>query len=236
MFRREVSKLRRTAAVFVALSAIVGLVVVSPAGAQDESDPIWLQRNPIPESEARQYEVLEVGPNGRALVSAPLGRVYGDVGDGYALIVGDDMLGICTDAPMIEIDTVVYRQPGSFVVRTQPGGATEIPMYLYEVDPELGVFDFFGQVCGGFAENGTPIPPPTAVGLGTFRVFEQPTVVPWLWDGVQPAGKYRNSVEGTFADVDGNTFDVDASARLRIGEDLDLELLELELDVVPTAG
>lgn len=225
----------RPGRVMLALAAVfalaAGLIVVQPVSAQDRSSPSWLDRNPIPADQSDQFEVNEVRPNGRVSVTQPFGRVYGSEGDGYALIVGDDMIGVCTGAPQVALDTVVYRADGSFVVRTEVGGA-EVPMYLYETD--LDVFGFFGEVCGAFAE-GTPIPAPTAVGLGTFRVFERPTVVPWLWNGVQPVGQYRNSVEGTFADAQGNTFEVDAFAGFAVNEDLEPQFNRLELNVTPTA-
>jgi len=230
----ESKRFRRAVGVLAGVAMMLGLAVVTPVGAQDTDQalPRWLVNNPIPEDQP--FEVLEVRPNGRVLVSGPLGRVYGSAGDGYALIGTDDMLQVCLDPVASPEEFIVYRSNGTFVSRT---GSQGIPIraYLYETD--LAVFDYFDEVCTAFHEEGTPIPAPFASSIATLKAFERPSQP--IWNGVeQPPGIYRNSIAGVFADVDGNLFDVEGVARFEILEGVEgpPNFEQLTLEVTPTAG
>ena len=224
----------RVLGVVAVVATLFGLFTVSPLGAQDEvPEPFWLQNEPIPEG--APHSIVDIGASGRVTATGPLARVYGEAGDGFALIAGGDLLDVCTSPYPREREMRVYRQGDSFVVRLGAGGQN-MPMFLYETD--LGVFDLFDSACGGFFENGEPVPHAVASGIGTMKLFERPSELPWITqDGPQPSGIYRNSIEATLLDADGNTYEVDAAARFTVAETgafPDFEVLEL--NVVAPAG
>ena len=161
--------------------------------------------------------------------------MYGEAGDGFALIAGGDLLDVCTSPYPREREMRIYRQGDGFVVRLGAAGQ-DMPMFLYETD--LGVFELFDSACGGFFENGTPIPHAVASGVGTMKLFERPSELPWVSaGGPPPVGSYRNSVEGTLLDADGGTYEVDAAARFTVEEEGGDPIFEiLELNVTPPAG
>ena len=196
---------KRLLGLIASVAVLFSLIAVNPLGAQDEvPEPFWLQNEPIPEG--APHSILEIGANGRVTATGPLARVYGEAGDGFALIAGGDLLDVCTSPYPREREMRVYRQGDGFVVRLGAAGQ-DMPMYLYETD--LDVFSLFDEACGGFFENGTPIPTAIASGIGNMRLFERPSELPWVTaGGPQPAGSYRNSVEATLLDAQGNIYEV----------------------------
>lgn len=225
---------KRLLGMIATIAVLIGALSVSPLGAQDEvPEPFWLQNEPIPEG--APHSILDIGANGRVTATGPLARVYGEAGDGFALIAGGDLLDVCTSPYPREREMRVYRQGDGFVVRLGAGGQ-DLPMYLYETD--LDVFSLFDEACGGFFENGEPIPHAIASGVGTMKLFERQSQLPWIvGGGPQPAGIYRNSVEASLLDAQGNVYEVDAEARFTVETDggaPDFEVLEL--NVTPPAG
>ena len=225
---------KRWLGIIASAAVLFSLFAVNPLGAQDEvPEPFWLANEPIPEG--APHSILEIGANGRVTATGPLGRVYGEAGDGFALIAGGDLLDVCTSPYPREREMRIYRQGDGFVVRLGAAGQ-DMPMFLYETD--LGVFELFDSACGGFFENGTPIPHAVASGVGTMKLFERPSELPWVVaGGPPPVGSYRNSVEGTLLDADGGTYEVDAAARFTVEEEGGDPIFEiLELNVTPPAG
>lgn len=121
----------RAVGVVAVLALVVSILSVGSAGAQEQTVPKWLERNPVPEG--APFEIGDVGANGRVQFSGPLARVYGEAGDGYALIAGADMLSVCTDEVPPSKPGIAYRGDGHFVIRTAPGGE-QVRTYLYKTD------------------------------------------------------------------------------------------------------
>jgi hypothetical protein len=224
---------RRTIGAVIALIAVLGTLLAPGAvSAQDDSPvlPSWLQRFDIPE----RVEIVSVGANGRVMFEAPLARVYGEPGDGFAAVAGGDMMNVCRDTKPDAAEGVRYRRNGQFVTTTKPGGV-EVPTFVYKT--ELGIFEFFDEVCGGWFGNGIPIPAPFASGLLELRATDWNPTEPAVLSEAFPVGRYRNSVRGVVADVDGNTFDVFAIAGFRVAvENRDPQFCRTETTVTPTAG
>lgn len=66
------------------------------------------------------------------------------------------------------------------------------------------------------------------------RVFERPEALPWV-NPEQGPGRYRNSVRGVLADVDGNTFDVSSFAGFVVSDEGEFTFNRLELTVAAVA-
>jgi hypothetical protein len=217
----------------VALLAVASTVLVpGSVSAQDDSPvlPRWMEGFDLPD----HVEIVSVGANGRVMMTSPLGRVYGEAGDGYAIIAGGDLLSVCADEAPRDQEGVMYRRNGQYVTTTKPGGV-QIPTYVYKTDG--GVFDLFGEACEGWFENGTPIPTAFASGYLEVRATDWNPVTPGVFAEEQPVGRYRNSVRGVVADAEGNTFDVFAFAGYRVLADGgEPRFTRNEVSVTPTAG
>ncbi len=196
------------------LAIIAGLLGTAQAGAQQGS---ILDGYEIPE----WMEVGDVLENGDVEFMAPIARVYGDKGEDWALVAGADLLSVCLDEPPASQPGVLWQQSsGTFANRVADD--VQVRGYLYEKDPSVDIFEFFGQVCGGFFENGSPIPAPYASGYMDLRNRERGHSAPFFTFEEQPAGRYRNSARGTLADRDGNTFTVSGVANYRVTKSGDL--------------
>ncbi|MFT7474581.1 MAG: hypothetical protein ACI81L_001506 [Verrucomicrobiales bacterium] len=120
---------RRKIGAVIALLAVLGaLLAPGVVSAQDDSPvlPRWLQRFDVPQD----MEILSVGANGRVTFEAPLARVYGEAGDGFAVLAGGDIMNVCRDTKPASIEGVLYRRNGQFVTTSKPGGV-EVPTFVY---------------------------------------------------------------------------------------------------------
>lgn len=136
----------------------------------------------------------------------------------FAVMIGGDLWDACGARPGNEGGTpatskvlVKEIRNGKYVVKSPPRGhSSYISVYRTEMPPPV----FFGEVCGGFFENGDPIPPPFASGFGTVHHKS------WVSDVMevmndstpQPRGRYRNGVEGVVVDANGTVYDVQTVA------------------------
>jgi hypothetical protein len=142
-------------------------------------------------------EVSVHGTNGKwTYYSAPLGRVYGMPGDGYALIAGASLEDVCSGPPGQVKQQIRKAKDGTFISKIINNGLWTT-VNLYKTD--LGVFAFFDKWCPVFGGGGD-IPQPTATGIGILRDKS------WTTDPFaefQPVGRYRNGVRATLFGSDG---------------------------------
>jgi len=192
--------------ILAVLAMAASLVFLAPAAATHEDSVI-----------PQGVEFVRTKADGTEVFKMPSLFVYDNTtGDQleYLTIHGGDMLDICEVRPGDEdglpgkAKTLVRElSNGTFLVKGTPAGYTS---YVSVYKTDMNVPDFFGSVCGGFFEAGAPIPPPFATGTATFRhkswVKDPMDVLDYAtW---QPAGRYRNGVEGTVVDVDGILYDL----------------------------
>lgn len=149
--------------------------------------------------------------------SGPYGRVYGNGTDGFVVIAGGSIEDVCFDnAPPSLHGEFRQRADGTWDNRTR-GGQTTVA-YVYETD--LDVFAFFGEACGGFFGEGTPLP--EAFASGQARVEER------SWDLAEPfpptqVGQFVNWVDGVLTGADGHSYKVRAVADFEGFESGDLD-------------
>ena len=197
---------RRVHGVIAVLALAASVVFVAPVSAQDE---------PLPPG----VEVVRTKGDGTVVYRAPQAFAYDNTTGGdlqYVVVQGGDMFDVCgirDPEGLPPLAKVLVRERGKrHVIKTAPAGVTS---YTSVYRTNLPVIpDFFDATCGGFFENGTPIPAPFATGLTTLRRWESVVDVRDALDIRTPQGrgKYRNGVTGVVADADGNTYDLEAVA------------------------
>ena len=103
----------------------------------------------------------------------------------------------------------LVRRIGKWTVKT-PAGGTQVFAYVYDTD--LGGDDFFGAMCGGMFENGTPPLAPLAVGMVTLENRDRNIAdITTALSGTGPFNaSLNNSITGLVSDRDGNVFELDA--------------------------
>jgi hypothetical protein len=218
----EKKRVRRGAAVMLVF-ALASALLIPAAGAQEDDGVDHVHNENVTIGEPRA--------DGKTPFSAPLARVYGEPGDGYAVIAGGTLIDVCMDNPPVARDGLFFqRGNGTYTLKTLPGG-TDIGVYVYKTD--LGVFELFDQACGGFFREGIPIPPPIANGIGTIWNKEWGLAELPFDAEAQPPGRYRNSVDAMVVDGDGNQFQVNALANYRIKQNGEPRFLALSLSVTP---
>ena len=194
--------MKRTLATLVAVVIVGGtLSIASVAGAQDQANPWFVDRfEPVGSA-----EITEVRTNGRVAFEIPTARVYGDASHDFWVLAGIDLMDVCLGNTEPAETLITYRENGRFVLRS-PAGGIDVSTYVY---PRTGddVFAWFGEVCEGWAVDRTPLPAPVASGIATLRILSNPDVPTWSTE-FQPGGVFRNGVEGTLADADGNLWNV----------------------------
>ena len=195
---------RRITALVGALAVLVGAVVAAPAGAQDPGIPDL----------GPDTTLINERPNGKLIVETPIGRIYGNLPgeapDGLFVITGDAIEKACTStAPPLHRMVLVPQANGKWTVKT-PAGGTQVFAYVYDTD--LGGDDFFGAMCGGMFENGTPPLAPLAVGMVTLENRDRNIAdITTALSGTGPFNaSLNNSITGLVSDRDGNVFELDA--------------------------
>lgn len=204
----------------VALLAVLVMIVPAAALSADADSP----------SEA--VEILaQYGE--RTAFTGPLGRIYGP-GNGYAVIVGDSISAICDGAiPPQTLGLATQRGDGTWHNEI-PFGGEDRKLFLYEVDPGVGVLEFLGASCGEVAEGGEA-PEPLAYGYGRFRAEQWDLAEPY-WNDLEPqqAGRYRNSISSNDVfDEDGNRYRVVATANYQLLEDGTPDFFKHSIEVIP---
>lgn len=198
---------RRTA---LALAAVAAVVLPTAVFADDGSG--------LPEIPDAPEDVTVLGyhGNGELAFVAPLGRVYGSVGDGYAVISGETIEVVCSGvAPADTLGTARQASDGTWENRTPLGGVIRTA-YVYEVNPNEGVFDFFGRVCPAIGA-GEPAPVPFASGEVRQRDRQWELDSPYnTYTGPQQPGRYKNSVKGDVTAPDGTVYELIAKVDYRL--------------------
>ncbi len=196
---------RRFMALVAILAVLVGTVVITPAGAQEDAVPDL----------GPNTTLIKERANGKLVVETPIGRVYGNVPgeapDGLFVITGDSIERACmSDAPPLHRMILVPQPNGKWTVKTPAGGLSELA-YVYDTD--MNSEEFFGAMCGGIFENGTPPLAPLAVGLVTLENRDRNIAdITTALSGTGPfAASLNNSVNGLVSDRDGNLFELSAS-------------------------
>ncbi|MGI9604770.1 MAG: hypothetical protein ACR2P0_01400 [Acidimicrobiales bacterium] len=197
------------------LALVASLVFVGPASASHEAG------DDLPAG----VEFIRTRADGTEVYRMPTLFFYDNTtGEEHEFLVmiGGDMWDVCGARPGNEGGTpgqsrvlVKESRNGTTLVKSTPSGHTS---YVSVYRTTMIVPEFFGSVCGGFFENGNPIPPPYATGSGTIRHKSWVTDVMEVLDDrtPQPIGRYRNGIEGVVVDVDGNLFDVRTEGVFRV--------------------
>lgn len=195
---------RRFIALVGVVAVLVGAVVAAPANAQDPAIPDL----------GPDTTLINERLSGRLVVETPVGRIYGNLPgeapDGLFVITGDSIEQACMGAvPPLHRMILVPQANGKWTVKT-PAGGTQVVAYVYDTD--LGGDAFFGAMCGGLFEDGTPPLAPLAVGLVTLENRDRNIVdITTALSGTGPyAASLNNSVIGLVSDRDGNIFELDA--------------------------
>lgn len=199
------------------LAALISLALVmallSPLAVQAET----------PKGELKMLAALEdvdippfinvIGQQGKwTEFEGPFGRVYGNGSQGFALIVGASIADVCSgEMPPLGAGRFRQHYDGSWELRT-PKGGIERDAYIYKTD--LDVFAFFDASCGGFFEDGTPLPAAFASGPLTLRAREWGIALPFSEE--QLPGRYKNSVRGALTGADGKEYRVRAVADYQV--------------------
>lgn len=198
--------MKRLLAALVAVMAVAAsMAVATTAGAQERDNPWFVDRYPA----SGLSEITEIRPNGRVAFTTPLGRVYGDAQHDFFVMTGGDLTGFCFEDPPRIHEMIGYRANGEFVMRT-PAGGTTVATFVY---PSSGT-DFFTWAfgaCEAFFTDGTPLPTAVASGYATLRINSNPSIPIWASETDQPTGFYRNRVNGTLTDAEGNLWEVATS-------------------------
>lgn len=193
----------------VAIVALTGLIAgtSATAGAQDRSNPWWVDRFPPVAGDG--FSEPELRENGRVSIQYPLLRFYGLAEHEMFVMTGMDLLSFCSgQAPQVQ-ELITYREGGEFVQRT-PAGGVEVPTYVYDTGPVDG-FPWLLNNCEAWSVDGTPPPSPVASGFTTLRMNSNPDLPIWA-SGDQATGFFRNGVTGVVTDSDGNEWDLLAFA------------------------
>ncbi len=213
---------RRPAAALAAVVAIAVPTAVAANGAERETPP-------APD----EVTVLGYHANNKLAYTAPLGRAYGPVGSELGVIVGGSIDDVCSGVtPPDTLLTASQRGDGSWDVRVPFGGVYR-ETFVYAIQPDEGIFDFFGRACGAIAGGGAA-PEPLVSGeiVLSDRVWDLAS--PYSSDaGPQPAGRYQNSVNGEVTDADGNRFRLITKANYRVLEDGPPEFKTHTVDLKP---
>ena len=197
---------RRLWGILAVLAMAASIVFIAPASAQDEALPLGV-------------EFIREKPDGTKVYRGPSGFVYdnttGDRMDHVVIHAGDlfDVCGIRDPEALPPATRILVKeQRNKHVIKTTPAGFTSYTS-VYKTDLPV-IPDFFDAACGGFFENGTPLPAPFAVGLATLHRWEWVADVNDALDMTTPQGrgKYRNGVTGVVADADGNRYDLETVA------------------------
>ncbi len=192
----------------LAVLMIFGLVSVSgpTLAAQEQENPWWVDRWEVAPDWDGHAEILEVRPNGRVSFEFPMTRFYGLAEHDFVVIANEDLLSLCIGEIEKSQELVTYRAGGKFVTKTPPGGI-ELPTYVYATGGDIDGLDFMFAACDAWADDGIAPPAPTYSGFTTLRVNSNPDIPLWAsFD--QPAGFYRNGLQGVVSDSDGNMFDL----------------------------
>lgn len=207
MKKNVMQKKPRLLAIVALMALCLGLGLPSAmAGAQEQTNPWWLNRYPVASDLADQVQILEVRPNGRVSFEFPLSRFYGLAEHGMFVIAGEDLLSLCAwEYSPRGYELITYRAGGKFVTRT-PVGGVELPTYVYDTGGMEGLSWAF-MACDAWDADGTPPPTPMATGFTTLRIRSNPDVPLWS-AGDQPPGFYRNGLTGQVTDADGAVYDL----------------------------
>lgn len=194
-------KKRKLVAIVAVVALCLGLGLTNTvAGAQERTNPWWLDRNPVAPELADQVKILEVRPNGRVSFEFPLSRFYGLAEHGMFVISGEDLLSFCAGNEPRGHELITYRANGQYVTKT-PAGGLEVATYVYDTGGVEG-FPWMLMACEAWAVDGTPPPTPVATGFTTLRIRSNPDAPLWS-AGDQPTGFYRNGLTGQVTDAAG---------------------------------